>query len=105
MFSKSLTGTVMPIFILSLVKEKETYGYEIGKKLFDVSKGKMDYKAGSLYPLLKKMEQNGLLKSKIVIYNNERPRRYYKILKKGENELVKMKEDWDLITNLILKLG
>lgn len=102
--SKNLMGATSMLMILSVLKQKDSYGYEISKILFEVSDGRIDWKAGSLYPTLKKMEKQGLIKSDWKIEDNSRARRYYTIQDKGLRKMDELREDWQLVCTIINKL-
>ncbi|SEQ47834.1 PadR family transcriptional regulator, regulatory protein PadR [Virgibacillus subterraneus] len=51
------------IILLSLLSEKEMYGYEITEKVHQVSEGYLSYKEGTLYSALKRLELAGLVRA------------------------------------------
>lgn len=77
---RSNTKENLWLYILSLLKEKEIYGWEIPKLIEE----KFQFKPGKITPyrVLYRLEKQGFVKSKI----KER-KRFYKITKKGEEEL------------------
>lgn len=102
--SKSLTGALSEILILTLLNCNQGYGYEIIKTLFEITNGKINRQAGSIYPLLNKMENKGWIKSEWDI-DTERPRKIYHILKKGKIELVHQIEDLNMMMGFIGKFS
>ena len=50
--------------VLSVLAEAPLYGYRIGQSLRDASCGMVDVQAGTLYPLLHRLEDDKLIKSK-----------------------------------------
>jgi len=102
--SKSLSGALTEYLILSLLHQKPGYGYEIIKTLAEITNEKLSKRPGSIYPVLSKMEQKGLIKSKWDM-SNERPRRTYTIQKKGIAELKLQQEDWNLIVDVVGRLN
>jgi DNA-binding PadR family transcriptional regulator len=104
-FSKSLTGAVSETLILTLLIDKPYYGYELKKKLFEVSGGKIVREAGSMYPLLNKMEKKGWVKSDWDVETADRPRRIYNIQAEGKKELETQKEEWNLMVEILDKLN
>lgn len=66
------------------------YGYSLRKAL---ANGGFDVKEGTLYPLLRRLESQGLLSSEWVVTEN-RPRRYYVISKLGRVILLDLKAEW-----------
>lgn len=72
MYSKELTkGTLMPI-ILKLISENEKmYGYEITQHVKELTKGKIDISEIALYPILHKLEADGVLDTEKVFLGKE----------------------------------
>ena len=102
--SKELMGASSIPLILSILKKEDSYGYEIMQQLKELSDGKLIWKEGSLYPVLKKMEQSGMIKSYWNLKDFDRHRKYYKLLKSGFSALEKQQEDWALMYSIFSKL-
>ncbi len=98
---KELMGASSIPIILSILQDDDTYGYEIMKKLKELSGGRIVWKEGSLYPVLKKMEALKYIKSYWNVKQFDRPRKYYKVLAKGNVALEESKEDWALMQNIL----
>ena len=72
--------------VLHLIHEKgEMYGYEITKKVQEISNGTISVTEGALYPVLHKLENNGLLSSDFK-KENGRMRKYYSLTQNGEKD-------------------
>lgn len=54
-----------------------------------------------MYPVLKKMESLKYISSCWDLKTSDRPRKYYKLLKKGAVELELLKEDWKLLFDIL----
>jgi len=78
----------------------EEYGYSLLKKLADLG---MEVDQGTLYPLLRRLEAQGLLES-VWKLEEARPRRYYVISAEGKKLLPKMKKEWAGIVSVMDKL-
>ncbi|NOY96781.1 MAG: helix-turn-helix transcriptional regulator [Chlorobi bacterium] len=102
--SKELMGASSIPIILSILQKGDSYGYQIMGQLRELSKGRIEWKEGSLYPVLKKLENAGLIKSYWKIEGSQRPRKYYKLLDKGGKALKREKDDWDLMQSIFIKL-
>jgi DNA-binding PadR family transcriptional regulator len=63
------------------------YGYEITRKIKWQTAGQVAITEGALYPLLHKLEADGLLEVASEIYNN-RTRKYYQLTPKGKTESI-----------------
>ncbi len=77
---------VYPTLILKLLtSHSEMYGYEIEKNIRILSDNGITITEGSLYPILHKLEEQGLITSKTRTVKN-RARKYYSITKFGLKE-------------------
>ena len=101
--SKEIMGASSVPMILAILKEGDSYGYEIMQKIYELSENKITWKEGSLYPVLKRLEQQGLIES---YWNTEgtRARKYFKLLEPGPAALEKELDDWRLMISIISKL-
>lgn len=71
------------------------YGYEIIQELKKRTDGVLTLKEGNIYPALHKLESENLLESFWKeVEAGVPPRKYYKITKKGKENLDKMIEEW-----------
>ena len=78
----------------------EEYGYSLLKKLADLG---LEVDQGTLYPLLRRLEAQGLLAS-VWKLEEARPRRYYVISAEGKKLLPKMKKEWAGIVSVMDKM-
>lgn len=106
---KQLKKGVMEIVVLDLLSQKDAYGYEIITFLDETSNGYYKMKEGSLYPILYRLEDRGLIESFRKEIDNSRkvPRKYYRITENGKAELGLMRKGWKehtRITNHILRM-
>jgi PadR family transcriptional regulator PadR len=82
------------IILLSLLDEKDMYGYEIAEQIEQLSEGYLRYKEGTLYPALKRLEIQGLVES-YWQQSHEGPRRkYYRLTQTGRKALTDQKQEW-----------
>ncbi len=102
--SKELIGASSIPILLTIISKKESYGYEIIKKVKEISNSKIEYKDGTLYPVLHKLEKKGFIKSYWKVTDSGRERKYYKICEKGKKELCVEKENWGIINQIISNL-
>ncbi len=79
-----LKGTLKPL-VLKLLKENDRmYGYEITQKVEELTRGKIQLTYGALYPVLHKLENEGVVTTETETVNN-RNRVYYKLTPTGNN--------------------
>lgn len=101
-YSKSLSGAATGVLVLLLVNEKPSYGYELAKQLSEITNGRLERQNSSLYPLLKKFEENGFVKSDWDM-KKERPQKFYKILKNGRLEIDRQMEEINSLIEIVNK--
>jgi DNA-binding PadR family transcriptional regulator len=101
MIPKNLTAASTKLIILSILKQGDSYGYLIIKKVKELSGGKMQYSDGMLYPVLHNLEKDELIESTSVMEDNARPRKYYGITAKGKKGLIAEKEHWLHVNSLL----
>lgn len=97
---KSLVSGSMTMLLLSLLEEKDMYGYEMIERLREKSQNVFELKAGTLYPLLHTLEEKHLL----TVYEKEvggKNRKYYGITKDGERVLKLKKEEWNIYAGAV----
>ena len=84
---------ILSLAVLSQLS-REQYGYSLLKALSDQG---MEIDQSTLYPLLRRLEAQGLLQSDWRIVDEARPRRYYVISTQGKAVLTKLKREWALM--------
>ncbi|GAB5525282.1 MAG: helix-turn-helix transcriptional regulator [Roseivirga sp.] len=94
MSSKELTGASTIPIILSVLSKGENYGYAIIRQVAEFSGGKLAWSEPMLYPVLHRMEKQGLIKAEWRILENGRKRKYYSITEEGRLALADKKEEW-----------
>ncbi len=80
--------------LLSLINNQPTYGYQIVKELQERSNGYFQFKEGTLYPALHRLEKDKLIKGKWQMLPNGQERRYYHITKRGQRVLARRLATW-----------
>lgn len=90
---------VIVLAVLSQLDE-EQYGYSLLKRLSDQG---LELDQGTLYPLLRRLESQGLLES-VWKLEEARPRRYYVISQAGKEILPQLKQEWADIVAMMDKM-
>jgi len=91
---------VIAIAVLSLLSQ-EQYGYSLLKAISDQG---LNVEQSTLYPLLRRLEAQGLLRSDWRIIDNARPRRYYVISPQGIEVLAQLSHEWSAIAITMSKM-
>lgn len=85
-----LRGT-LPLLILTLLSERESYGYELVERLATLG---LQAGTGLVYPALNRMERDGLLASYAVASLQGPPRKYFGLTVQGEHQRNDSRQQW-----------
>jgi len=80
--------------LLCLISYQPMYGYQIIKELEKRSRGYFQFKEGTLYPALHRLEKAGLIRGEWKKLSHSQERRYYHITEKGEKALTERLSTW-----------
>lgn len=102
--SKEMIGATSIPLILSILHEGESYGYNIIQRMKEISNDQIEWKEGTLYPILHKMEKRGLITSFWKVSDNGRKRKYYRIVEEGESLVSVEIQNWKSMNQIFSKL-
>ena len=87
----------LEMILLALIAEKETYGYEIIAKLNQGGAAVLGYaREGTVYPILYRLEESGLIQSRLApSAANGGSKKYYSLTKKGNETLQELIAFWE----------
>ncbi|MBE6991715.1 MAG: helix-turn-helix transcriptional regulator [Ruminococcaceae bacterium] len=103
-FDKNLMGSSSEMLLLSLLSTQDMYGYQMIKELKSRSDDSFDFKEGTLYPILHKMESKGLVRSYEQVAENGRNRTYYAITDEGRNKYREQLAQWEEFSRSVDKV-
>jgi len=89
--------------ILALLRRREMYGYEISKTLRQMTNGALYVEEGTLYPLLRRLENKGYIKGDWRIREGK-ARKYYELRPKGLIILKAMTDFWFKVSDAVYKV-
>jgi len=95
MLDAQLKRGLLDACILSVISKGETYGY----KLIEDTKPIIEISESTLYPILKRMEQNGYLKTESREYNG-RLRKYYSVTIAGKTRLLQYRREFNEVKRI-----
>ena len=104
MDKRGMTAATVEAVVLSILARNPSYGYEIIKEVGRLTDGEIEWAAGSLYPVLHRMELNGRIASFWHQPEGERKRKYYQITAEGLKALEVEKREWSTVQNLFTHL-
>ena len=84
---------VLMLAVLSQLQD-EQYGYSLKQSLDEQG---MEINEGTLYPLLRRLESQGLLESDWQVVDDTRPRRYYKMSQEGATVYANLTQEWQAL--------
>ena len=87
--------------ILYLLRNGPSYGYEISKKIRELSEEKYLIKETTLYSAFSRMEKNGFIESFQETADNGKKRTYYRITSSGESYYLDKCEEWYLTKEVV----
>lgn len=99
--NKELLKGNIDLLILSVVKEKESYGYEISKTIKDKTEGEYEIQEATLYISLKRLEKQGAVVSSWGKESHGGRRKYYVITDEGVQLLNHLISDWKKVTQMV----
>jgi PadR family transcriptional regulator, regulatory protein PadR len=82
------------LLVLSLLEDQPRHGYDISKLIQIRSGGALRFHVTSLYPLLYRLEDRGLIASRWVEKAEQRRRRYYSLTPEGRKVLRSQRNSW-----------
>ena len=103
--SKDLIAASATPLVLSILKQGDSYGYEIIQKIHEASEGKLQWADGMLYPILHRLEKKELVESYWDRAESGRRRKYYKLRRSGKKALVEQRQTWNEIYALLQHLN
>ena len=104
MIPKALVAASLKPIILSLLAHGDAYGYQILQRIEHLSDGKLQWTAGTMYPVLHRLETKGLIEAFWRPPESGPRRKYYRLTDKGHRALEVEKRQWLDVHALLLKL-
>ena len=94
-FSQQLKKGVLEMLVLQLICDQPTYGYEMLSRLKTVSDGRFSLKEGTLYPILYRLEDDGLIAAKWSQGEGRiAPKKIYEATEAGRTENIRRRMVW-----------
>jgi len=96
-------GTLHMLILKTLTLEP-LHGYGIGVRLEQISKGGFQVNAGSLFPALRRLERDGLIRGEWRVTENNRRAKYYDLTPQGRSQLKRETRQWEAQTTAIARI-
>jgi PadR family transcriptional regulator PadR len=104
MLTRELAGASARPIILSILASGESYGYAILQRIEALSGGDLSWDDSALYPVLHRLEHDGLLSSSWRLAASGRRRKYYRLTARGQEELETEKRQWLRVNAVLAQL-
>jgi DNA-binding PadR family transcriptional regulator len=102
--AKDLVAASSRPIILSVLAGGESYGYAIIQEVKQLSGGALEYTDGMLYPVLHRLEREGLVRGRWGSSDTGRKRRYYRLSREGDLALREERAQWLSVHNTLAGL-
>lgn len=99
--NKEMMKGSIDILLLSLIEKEDLYGYEIARRLNEISKDLYSMGEGTLYPALQRLEKHHCIEAYWGDSDTGGRRKYYRITDGGKKELIEKLNDWEMLNHLI----
>ena len=104
MIPKALVAASLRPLMLSILDHGESYGYAIIQRVHELSEGQLTWTDGTLYPVLHRLEAEGLIASTWRTSAVGRRRKYYRLTPVGQRALETERRHWLNVHAMLLKL-
>lgn len=101
---KELVAASSRPIVLSVLSRGESYGYAIIAEVKKLSGGSLEYTEGMLYPVLHRLEREGLIKSRWGESETGRKRKYYRLSREGTQAMKDGRAAWLGVHNTLAQL-
>jgi DNA-binding PadR family transcriptional regulator len=104
---KDFLGASTSLLVLACLRKEPSYGYEILKVLNRDGEGLFQWQEGTLYPILHRLQKEGLVRAQWQDADaaaGGRKRKYYYITAKGRGALTQQAARWNVLNSMVKKL-
>ena len=101
--AKDLVAASATPLLLAILQKGPSYGYAIIQEVRSLSGGELEWAEGMLYPVLHRLEEQGLIESYEERGETGRQRRYYRLRSDGRKALAEERRQWDVVHGALMK--
>ncbi|MGL5631469.1 MAG: PadR family transcriptional regulator [Azovibrio sp.] len=98
--STQLKKGVLDLCVLALLAKGDSYAYEIARQLLEA----VDMGEGTIYPLMRRLQKDGYVKSYLQESTSGPPRKYYQITETGQTSLQNQRQEWQQFTGAVSRI-
>jgi DNA-binding PadR family transcriptional regulator len=97
-FARNLAAGTYDLIVLDVLRDGPSYGYRIRQRIFEQSKGTLNWQDGTIYPVLRHLEKQRLVTSVWEGPKDGRQRRYYRLTPTGHRAWREQPRQWNAFT-------
>jgi DNA-binding PadR family transcriptional regulator len=101
---KDLAAASSRPIVLAILAQGDDYGYSIIQRVREASGGRIEWSEGMLYPVLHRLEAEGLIRSMWKETGNGRRRKYYRLSTAGKRSLLVHRQQWNSVHQTLIQL-
>ncbi|WP_052343833.1 PadR family transcriptional regulator [Kallotenue papyrolyticum] len=101
-WSTELRKGILELCVLAILDREECYGYELVQRL--QAYGKLLAGEGTIYPLLARLQRQGLVETSWRESHSGPPRKYYRLSEAGHQLLLELVDEWKSLRDSVDKL-
>jgi transcriptional regulator len=94
-------GTLALMVLRTLDVLGPLHGYGIGRRIEEISRNRLSLNYGTLYPVLRKLELEGVIRGEWGISENNQQAKYYGLTAAGRKELARQTREWQRTSDLV----
>ena len=95
---------VMALILLSLLRREDMYGYQLVQETERRSGGRLKTQEGSLYPVLYRLQEQGLISDHRVLVGKRMTRVYYHLEEPGHRRLQELVHEYQVMTRGVFQI-
>jgi DNA-binding PadR family transcriptional regulator len=100
---KDLVAASATPLLLAILAKGPSYGYAIIQEVRELSGGELEWSEGMLYPVLHRLEDQGLIEAYEERGDTGRKRRYYRLRAEGRSALAAERRQWQVVHAALAK--
>ena len=103
-FRKELVGSATCPLILAVLNNGPAHGYEIVQTVNMLSGGHFEWREGTVYPALHRLEKQGLIRGDWRRSDAGKRRRVYSLTAAGRKELAAQRQEWGVFAESVSRI-
>jgi PadR family transcriptional regulator, regulatory protein PadR len=96
-------GTLSLMVLKTLETMGPQHGYGLARRIEQTSGDKLELNYGTLYPALLKLEQEGVIRSRWGMSENNRRAKFYELTRAGQRQLRRATAEWEQTTEILAR--